>query len=271
MAETKTAVILARGLGSRMQRADAGASLDARQEAAASLGLKSLIPDARGRPFLAHILSGLADVGIERVVLVVAPLHDPIADFLTTSPPARIRVDRAIQPEADGTAHALLAAAPLVREDSFLVLNADNLYPPLALQQLVALGGPGLIGFDRAGLMEGGGIDEERVRAFALLAVDARGSLVRIVEKPTPLEYAAMPDAPISMNLWRFDHRIFEACQAVERSPRGEFELPSAVDWARRHGTQFQVVPVRAPVLDLSQRGDIARVAAQLANQSIHP
>lgn len=265
------AVVLARGLGSRMQRADAGATLDAEQEAAAACGQKGMIPDAAGRPFMAHILSGLADVGITQVVLVVAPDHATIADHFDRHPPARLRLAYAIQPEPDGTARAVLAAAPAVGDAPFLVLNADNLYPAVALEALVTLGEPGLVAFDRAGLMDGGGIDAERVRAFALLRVDRDGYLTELIEKPDPVTFATMPDAGVSMNLWRFDAGIFTACREVVRSTRGEYELPEAVALARRHGARFRVVAANAPVLDLSRRSDIASVAGRLADQPIAP
>ena len=42
-------------------------------------GSKAMIPDARGRPFLDHILTSLADGGITDVCLVVPPVHDEIA------------------------------------------------------------------------------------------------------------------------------------------------------------------------------------------------
>ena len=51
-------MILARGLGSRMRRAEAGVTLDATQEVMAGTGLKAMIPV--GRPLLDYILSGLA-------------------------------------------------------------------------------------------------------------------------------------------------------------------------------------------------------------------
>jgi len=266
-----TAVILARGLGSRMRHEDARASLDPAQAAAATRGQKTMIPDARGRPFLAHILSGLADVGITRVVLVVAPDHAMIRDHFDRQPPTRLRLAYVIQPEPDGTARAVLAAEPLVAGTSFLVLNADNLYPAVALDALVHLGEPGLIAFDRTALVEGGGLDPDRVRAFALLRVDRAGYLAELVEKPDPATFAAMADAGVSMNLWSLDGGIFAACRDVPRSVRGEYELPEAVALARQRGARFRVVAASAPVLDLSRRGDIAQVAAALALRPIRP
>jgi len=53
------AVILARGLGTRMRKADSAARLDPTQAAAADTGIKAMIPV--GRPFLDYVLSALAD------------------------------------------------------------------------------------------------------------------------------------------------------------------------------------------------------------------
>src|ERR1043166_5121884 len=67
------AVILARGLGSRMRKPVAGAALDPAQHAAAERGQKAMMPLAGGRPFLDFVLSGLGDAGYGRVRLVVGP------------------------------------------------------------------------------------------------------------------------------------------------------------------------------------------------------
>jgi glucose-1-phosphate thymidylyltransferase len=73
------------------------------------------------------------------------------------------------------------------------------------------------------------------------------------------------------MNCWRFRPSIFEACRKVRPSPRGELELPDAVQYAIDVlGERFAVVKVRAPVLDLTSRGDVAAVAAKLAGVEVN-
>ena len=56
------AVILARGLGSRMRRIDGEVPLDPAQATAADGGAKAMMPV--GRPLVEHILTALADAGI---------------------------------------------------------------------------------------------------------------------------------------------------------------------------------------------------------------
>ena len=260
------AVVLARGLGTRMRAADRTAALTPEQARAADAGLKAMMPVA-GRPFLDFVLSSIADAGITRVALVVAPDHQALRDYYrTTAPPARLTIDFVVQAEALGTADAVLAAREWTGGEPFLAMNGDNLYPVAVLRALAQLDEPGLPGFDRDDLVRTGNIAAARVLAFALVESDERGYLTRIVEKPTAAEAAQTArDARVSMNCWRFDSRIFDACHDVPRSPRGEFELPAAVMLAASRGLPFRVLPAAGPVLDLSQRADAAEVERRLA------
>ena len=73
-----------------------------------------------------------------------------------------------------------------------------------------------------------------------------------------------------SMNCWLFDSRIFKFCRDVPLSPRGEYELPRAVQNAIDIGSmRFTVLRERAGVLDLSTRGDIAAVQRKLAGLAV--
>jgi dTDP-glucose pyrophosphorylase len=259
------AVILARGLGKRMRAADQSASLAAEQARAADAGMKAMIP--MGRPFLDFVLSALADAGLRDICLVVGPEHSAMRGYYASLPLRRIRVSFAIQEQPIGTANALLAAQSFVAADPFLVLNSDNYYPVEVFRALRELGEPGLPVFERESLIRESNIPRDRVLSYALLQIAADGYLEKIIEKPE-----AIPEAPagreifISMNCWRFDSSIFRACQLVPRSSRGEFELPEAVQFGLAHlGLRFKAVPFRTGVLDLSQRSDIASVAARLA------
>src|SRR6516164_7447955 len=121
----KRAVILARGLGKRMRRADAGVPLEADQSGAADAGMKAMIPV--GRPFLDYILSTLADAGFTEVCLVVGPEHNAIREYYVSQHrPSRIGVSYAIQETARGTADAVLAARRFVDREEFAVMNSDN-------------------------------------------------------------------------------------------------------------------------------------------------
>ncbi len=272
MVPTDSALLLAGGRGTRMQRPASGASLDAEQNRLAALGVKSMVPDARGRPLLDHILTSLADAGIRRVGLVVPPVHDAIAAHLAVHPPRRTRVTLVVQHEATGTAHAVLAASDWAGNQPFLVLNADNLYDSTLLAELASTEGPACAAFDAAALVHRSNFPAARVRGFARLVTDGDGRLLDVVEKPTDARLAALPpDAPVSMNLWRFDAGIFPACRDVGASERGEHELPGAVSLAIIRGMVCRLVRTATGVLDLSARDDIATVAARLAEKRVDP
>lgn len=268
------ALLLARGLGRRMQAANDRDALTPAQQAAAAAGAKGMIPvGADDRPFLDHVLSALADAGCTDVCLIVAPDHQAIADYYRgAGKPSRLRLAFAVQPVADGTAHAVLAGREFCGDDPFLVLNADNLYPPHVLEALVALDGPGLPAFEREALVRESGFPAERVAGFALLDVDSAGRLRGIIEKPSPERLAAAGShALVSMNVWRFDDGIFSACAGVPMSARGEYELPEAVAFAVAAGSTFRVIRARGAVLDLSRQIDIPVVSARLAGLKPQP
>lgn len=261
---THRAVILARGLGTRMRRPDQGTELAPEQAAVAETGVKAMIPI--GRPFLDYVLSALADAGYREVCLVIGPEHGAVREHYTErSRPTRVRVSFAVQEEPRGTADAVLAAESFAAGEPFLVINSDNYYPAPVLEAMRADEGAAAAGFQREALLREGNVPPERIAAFAVLEVAPDGTLARIVEKPDEATLRAMGNAPVSMNCWRFTPEIFEACRRIPLSARGELEIPDAVEHARRHlAVSFRVVPVRAGVLDLSGRADIPAVAERL-------
>jgi UDP-N-acetylglucosamine diphosphorylase / glucose-1-phosphate thymidylyltransferase / UDP-N-acetylgalactosamine diphosphorylase / glucosamine-1-phosphate N-acetyltransferase / galactosamine-1-phosphate N-acetyltransferase len=265
---TTRAIVLARGLGTRMREPDPAAALNEAQQRAADAGSKMMIP-VHGRPFLDYALSALAEAGIDDVALVVAPDHGAIAAHYRTHPTVRVRLAFVVQPEPLGTANAVLAAAAWAGGDPFLAMNADNLYPVAALEALASLDEPGLPAFDRDDLVRSSNIPAERIFAFALVDVDDQGYLTGIVEKPK--DQSRRKDACISMNCWRFDSRIFGACRDVPKSARGEHELPEAVGLAAHRGVRFRAIAARGPVLDLSRRADAADVERRLAGTAPRP
>lgn len=265
------AVVLARGLGTRMRAEDPAVPLTPEQRRAADAGLKAMIP-VHGRPFLDYLLSALADAGVRDVALVVAPEHNEVRRYYTAiAPPSRLAVHFVVQPEPLGTAHAILCAERWTSGEPFLAMNADNLYPVEALGTLASLDEPGLPAFDRDDLVGTSNIPAERIRAFALIDVDADGYLRRIIEKPDGDHLLQSERSAVSMNCWRFDVRIFDACRDVPRSARGEFEIPEAVGLAVARGVRFRTFPAKGPVLDLSRRADALDVANRLAGVTPHP
>lgn len=269
MATTSQAVILARGLGTRMRKSD-GTTLTAVEDAAAAAGAKGMMPVGPvGRPFLDYVLSAVADAGVTDVTLVVAPQHDALrAYYEHTAPPHRLAIRFAVQDEPRGTAHAVRAARDAVRDAPFLVLNADNYYSTADLLAAARIRGCGLVAFEAETLTRESGFAPERVLRYALLDISADDALRAIREKPAPDDpLATAPERWVSMNLWSFTPVIFDACRRVQPSSRGELELQDAVTIAMREmGVSFTVLRRRTGVLDLSHRSDVAVVRERLSS-----
>jgi dTDP-glucose pyrophosphorylase len=269
MTRTEKAVVMARGLGTRMRKADASAALDSDQNAVANAGIKAMIPI--GRPFMDYVLGGLADAGYSQVCLIIGPEHQMVRDYYRENPPMRLRINFAVQEKPLGTADAILAAKEFVGDELFLALNSDNYYPMEALRGLRELAQPGIALFDRDRLVAESNIPADRVQKFAVAKVAAEGYLDRIYEKPSEETIRAL-GSPIyvSMNCWLFSPAIFEASLSIKPSARGELELTDAVQYSVDvMKERYRVLAYRSPVLDLSSRSDIAAVADRL--QGVNP
>ncbi len=263
-------VVLARGLGTRMRKADAEAKLDTAQAAVAESGVKALIPI--DRPFLDYVLTIVADAGYRHVCLVIGPEHQELRDYYSVVRAARLHIDFAIQRQPLGTADAVLAAESFAQGEPFLMINSDNHYPLVALQRLRQTSGPAVAVFDQDAMLTGGNIPADRLRKFAVVEADEANCLRRIIEKPDAETLARLPKPlGVSMNCWRFGPIIFDACRSIGPSPRGELEITDAVQYAiDRLGQRYEIVRCNAPVLDLSSRADVAPISALLAGKEVN-
>ncbi|BDY01156.1 nucleotidyltransferase family protein [Cutibacterium avidum] len=265
----RKAVIMARGLGTRMRKAAVGVSLTAEQASAAQAGVKAMI-SLDGRPFLDYVISSLADAGFDQFCLVIGPEHDLIRNYYDSCEKSRVEITYAIQEQPLGTADAVAAAEDFAGDDRVLVVNSDNFYPEDAVARLREVPASATLGFTKRAMIDQSNIDPERIRAFALLDSDDSGQLTDIIEKPAPeVVDAAGETALVSMNCFLLTPRIFEACRSIEKSARGEYEIVDAVRWMVEQGERFAVVPVEAGVLDMSNRGDIASVVDALGGREV--
>lgn len=254
-----------------MRAADPSARLDSDASAMADTGLKAMIPV--GRPFLDYLLSALADAGFTDVCLVIGPEHGAVrVHYTTESKPSRIRIHFAVQEKPLGTADAALAAEQFAGADSFVVINSDNYYPPAALAQLHTRTRPAIVAFSRDAMVARGVVSADRVGRFGAVEVDEAGTLRTMTSEPDRAAASTGGRVYASMNCWLFTPEIFAACRSVPVSARGEKELTQAVQYAiDRLGTRFDVVLSEEPVLDLSSRADIPRVAALLRAVDARP
>ncbi len=87
---------------------------------------KPLLPVA-GRPILAHVIDTLLVAGVDHITLIVGYLGDAIVEWARKSYPS-VKVDFALQEEADGLASAVLLANRFATGGPTMVVLGDTLF-----------------------------------------------------------------------------------------------------------------------------------------------
>ena len=272
--DTRKAVILARGLGTRMQKDDGATPLDAQTAQLAGRGLKGLIP-INGRPFLDYVIAELVEARLNDITLVVGPESDELRAYgEDVARRSGATISFAVQAEPRGTADAVLAAREFAADEPFVMINCDNCYgvDPLRGLQQADPRYHWTVGYERDALIAGSNFDHDRVKRFAVVRIGAEDTLQRIVEKPErPEDHAVDGHVYVSMNCFRFLPELFDACDRIEPDPvRGEYEITAAVqDLVNREPSCFRVLRVEQGIVDMTGRGDIDRTADILAKRSL--
>ncbi len=192
-------VVLAAGEGTRMR------PLTAAQP-------KPMLPVA-GRPLLEHTLDRAVEAGANRLIVVVGYEADRVREHFG-SEHCGVDLEYAIQHQQRGTADAVNAAAPLLEDAPFVVLNGDALYDQESLDKLYS-NGPAV-----------GSYRVDNPSSYGVLQLDDRDDTrVRgVVEKP------ANPES----NLINTGAYVFPAdaqqLLSVEASERGELELTDVLE-----------------------------------------
>ena len=264
-------MILAGGLGTRMQKDVDGVELDEATAKVADAGAKAMIPI--GRPFLDHAMQAMLDAGVRDFCLIVPSGASVLREYYEAvgADLDAATISFAVQEAPLGTANAVAAGREWAAGKPFLVLNSDNFYTAETVAALAAAPAPASVAFERDALIAGSNIPAERIVRFAAMEMADDGRLLRVVEKPDhPDDYAHDGKLYVSMNCFLFNPSIFDACDAIEPNPiRNEYELPSAVQYEIDAGAHYHTVKVEAGVLDLTGRTDIGPVREMLAEHEI--
>ncbi|MCX8125884.1 MAG: sugar phosphate nucleotidyltransferase [Dehalococcoidia bacterium] len=201
-------VILAAGGGKRMQPLT-------------STLPKVMLPIAN-RPFLEHLLIELKQAGMDEFIFIVGYRADSVRNHFGNGSRWGVSIEYCDQHEPVGTSHAV----KLVREkvkDRFMLVNGDVMLKASDFKQLKERKAPTISLFEvqdatGLGVVE---IDGDRV--------------IRIHEKAS-----SPPSRLANAGAYLLTSDIFDVTDRVPRSPRGEYELPDAIQMLIDNGTKVE-------------------------------
>jgi NDP-sugar pyrophosphorylase family protein len=198
------AVLLAAGRGTRMR----GLTEDLP---------KPMLP-VRGKPILQHIIEGLREAGVERVLIVVGYRADVVQEFFGDGSKFGVRVEYTTQVVQDGTGRVVDLARDFAGEDAFVLSYGDILIAPENYRRLVDLGpAEALVSVKH---------NPGEIAKGGAVFIDETFRMTDLREKPQPGE----PTSPwYNAGVYCFRPSIFAHTARLEKSPRGEYELTDAI------------------------------------------
>jgi dTDP-glucose pyrophosphorylase len=207
-----------------------------------------------GRPILEHILTGLRAGGIREFCIVTGFRADIIEAHFGDGSHWDASITFVRQLVQDGTGKAPMLARDFVGSDTFLLTYGDILVKPETYRQMIERFGQGqfsgLVTVTRGEDVTKGGID----------FFDAEFCLRRIVEKPSAQQIEQFrsqgwlqPSAPIWYNagIYAFQPTLFEFTSQLGKSPRGEYELPDAINAMLEHGHKIAGLEIQGRWVDV--------------------
>ncbi|MDZ4741987.1 MAG: sugar phosphate nucleotidyltransferase [Verrucomicrobiota bacterium] len=214
------AVILAAGKGTRM--------------GALTKDLPKPMVEVNGKPVLLHIIEGLRDAGIKDIFIITGYCAEVIEDYFQTGERIGVSISYGRQMIQDGTGKAPEIAKEWVGNDNFLMTYGDIL----------------ISRENYSGMLDGFANSTERIESLisvkkgedvkkgAVVIFNDKFLMTDLVEKPNDQQLAELEAAgklgdgkPIWYNagVYLFTPQIFIHTASIEKSPRGEYELPDAI------------------------------------------
>jgi len=212
---------------------------------------KALVTVA-GRPILAHVFDALGAANVAQYVVVVGYRGEQIIEQFGDSY-GGTPIEYVWQDQQRGLADAVLQAEPVVT-DEFLVSNGDNVFSTGLDRLREAHTGAGTL------LVET--VSRTQARTTGVVVTDEHGTVRRFVEKPDD-----PPGTLVSSGACVFSPAVFDACEAIGPSERGEFELPDAVTWLVDRGETVGTLAYQGQRVNVNTPDDID-VAERMLEQS---
>ena len=266
---TKTIVILASGMSSRMKKS-IDPDIDDSKADEANKKSKSLITFG-DKPFIYFLLQNIVEAGFENVIMVVGKDFDDFKKQLDNlNFNNKLKIDYAIQKipkdrvKPFGTADAVFQTMDqieILKDSSFCVCNSGNLYSSSSLRLIRENDFENaVLAYDRDSL----NFPKERVSSFSILMTDDNFNLLNFIEKPTQEQVDQNLDSNgkirVSMNIFKFNGlQAFDFIKNCPINPiRNEKELPSAiVNMINENDLYMKGIPIAEHVPDLTSKADI--------------
>ncbi len=180
-------------------------------------GAKQLVPVAN-KPVLFYAIEDLVEAGIEDIGIVVGDTGDQIRAAVGDGSSFGARVTYIQQDAPLGIAHGIKIARSFIGQDRFVLFLGDN---------FIRDGIVSLVDSFRSGSVDSLIILKKvpNPHDFGVAEVE-EGKAVRLVEKPKE------PKSDLAViGIYMFNHRVFEAVEAIKPSARGELEITDTIQY----------------------------------------
>jgi dTDP-glucose pyrophosphorylase len=215
---------------------------------------KPMLP-VNGKPMLQHVLEALAAAGVEQAALVVGYRREVILDHFAGY---GLPLTFLTQEVPNGTGTATLLAREFAGADPFLLTFGDILCSPA---EYTGLGNQ--LREDTDAVAGVKWVDDPW--RGAAVYVDEDCTVTRILEKPAPGTSTTNWN---SAGLYAFRQSVFPELERLPLSPRGEYELTTAVETLVSSGRRVRIHAIQHEWRDVGTPEDLNAVRQQPPPQS---
>ncbi len=230
------AAVLAAGKGTRMGKLTANTP-------------KPMLP-IHGKPMLAHILQRLSKAGIEEFLLVVGHGRESIQSYFVNWP---VPIQFCVQEPVNGTGSAALLARKFAANQPFLLTYGDILVGSAEYTHCAHV----LASDSNIAAVVAVKAVEDPWQGAAVY--EREGRIQQIVEKPPQGSSATHWN---SAGFYAFRPVLFDYLDRVTASPRGEYELTSALDLMLDDGLDLRISAIKGDWRDVGHPEDLDAVNA---------
>jgi len=183
-----------------------------------------------GKPILTHCFDQLIELGADELYVVVGYKKQNIINYYEDEYRG-VPITYTHQREQNGLAHALLTVEEHIADD-FMLMLGDNIFQA-NLQDVINRQREERA--DAAFLVEEVPWDE--ASRYGVCDTNKYGEITEVIEKPED-----PPSNLVMTGFYTFTPAIFHACQLVQPSNRGEYEISDAIDLLLHSGRTIDAI-----------------------------